>query len=61
MGHAPRDPSETRPPASSATAHGSRHAAHRRARLAQKNLNLDSKVTIQKAYSDYIVSNGASS
>ncbi|MEV8210532.1 D-alanyl-D-alanine carboxypeptidase family protein [Streptomyces sp. NPDC079189] len=29
--------------------------------LAQKNLNLDSKVTIQKAYSDYIVSNGASS
>ncbi|MFD8572387.1 D-alanyl-D-alanine carboxypeptidase family protein [Streptomyces sp. NPDC057694] len=29
--------------------------------LAQKNLNLDSKVTIQKAYSDYIVKNGASS
>ncbi|WP_327368441.1 D-alanyl-D-alanine carboxypeptidase family protein [Streptomyces sp. NBC_01217] len=29
--------------------------------LAQKNLNLDSKVTIQKAYSDYIVSKGASS
>ncbi len=25
--------------------------------LAQKNLNLDSKVTIQKAYSDYIVNN----
>jgi D-alanyl-D-alanine carboxypeptidase (penicillin-binding protein 5/6) len=29
--------------------------------LAQKSLNLDSKVTIQKAYSDYIVSKGASS
>lgn len=29
--------------------------------LAQKNLNLNSKVTIQKAYSDYIVSKGASS
>ncbi|WP_406322041.1 D-alanyl-D-alanine carboxypeptidase family protein [Streptomyces sp. NBC_01637] len=29
--------------------------------LAQKNLNLDSKVTIQKAYSDYIVDKGASS
>ncbi|MFE9722185.1 D-alanyl-D-alanine carboxypeptidase family protein [Streptomyces sp. NPDC005794] len=29
--------------------------------LAQKNLNLDSKVTIQKAYSDYIVNNTASS
>ncbi|MFF5898139.1 D-alanyl-D-alanine carboxypeptidase family protein [Streptomyces argenteolus] len=29
--------------------------------LTQKNLNLDSKVTIQKAYSDYIVSKGASS
>ncbi|GGT25829.1 D-alanyl-D-alanine carboxypeptidase family protein [Streptomyces atratus] len=29
--------------------------------LSQKNLNLDSKVTIQKAYSDYIVSKGASS
>ncbi|MGC5410496.1 D-alanyl-D-alanine carboxypeptidase, partial [Streptomyces sp. DT225] len=29
--------------------------------LAQKGLNLDSKVTIQKAYSDYIVSKGASS
>ncbi|MEE1748943.1 MULTISPECIES: D-alanyl-D-alanine carboxypeptidase family protein [unclassified Streptomyces] len=29
--------------------------------LAQKNLNLDSKVTVQKAYSDYIVSKGASS
>jgi D-alanyl-D-alanine carboxypeptidase (penicillin-binding protein 5/6) len=29
--------------------------------LAQKNLNLDSKVTIQKAYSDYIVANNASS
>lgn len=29
--------------------------------LAQKNLNLDSKVTIQQAYSDYIVSKGASS
>ncbi|GAA1419676.1 serine hydrolase [Streptomyces thermospinosisporus] len=29
--------------------------------LAQKNLNLDSKVTIQKAYSDYIVSRNASS
>ncbi|MER5356756.1 D-alanyl-D-alanine carboxypeptidase [Streptomyces sp. NPDC002785] len=29
--------------------------------LSQKNLNLDSKVTIQKAYSDYIVSNTASS
>ncbi|MFI7099168.1 D-alanyl-D-alanine carboxypeptidase family protein [Streptomyces sp. NPDC050161] len=29
--------------------------------LAQKNLNLKSKVTIQKAYSDYIVSKGASS
>ncbi|MET8474175.1 D-alanyl-D-alanine carboxypeptidase [Streptomyces sp. NPDC006422] len=29
--------------------------------LAQKNLNLDSKVTIQKAYSDYIVKNTASS
>ncbi|MFF5023980.1 D-alanyl-D-alanine carboxypeptidase family protein [Streptomyces collinus] len=29
--------------------------------LAQSNLNLDSKVTIQKAYSDYIVSKGASS
>ncbi|WP_330458882.1 D-alanyl-D-alanine carboxypeptidase [Streptomyces sp. NBC_00820] len=29
--------------------------------LAQPNLNLDSKVTIQKAYSDYIVSKGASS
>ncbi|MFF9346762.1 D-alanyl-D-alanine carboxypeptidase family protein [Streptomyces sp. NPDC014734] len=29
--------------------------------LDQKNVNLDSKVTIQKAYSDYIVSKGASS
>ncbi|MBT2488004.1 D-alanyl-D-alanine carboxypeptidase [Streptomyces sp. ISL-96] len=29
--------------------------------LAQRNLNLDSKVTIQKAYSDYIVSKTASS
>ena len=29
--------------------------------LAQKNLNLDTKVTIQKAYSDYIVKNNASS
>ncbi|MGY0017426.1 D-alanyl-D-alanine carboxypeptidase family protein [Streptomyces sp. cg35] len=29
--------------------------------LAQSNLNLDSKVTIQKAYSDYIVKNNASS
>ncbi|MER5749314.1 D-alanyl-D-alanine carboxypeptidase [Streptomyces sp. NPDC002088] len=29
--------------------------------LAQTNLNLDAKVTIQKAYSDYIVSKGASS
>ncbi|MFE9854979.1 D-alanyl-D-alanine carboxypeptidase family protein [Streptomyces sp. NPDC005780] len=29
--------------------------------LAQKGLNLDSKVTIQKAYSDYIVSKGGSS
>jgi D-alanyl-D-alanine carboxypeptidase (penicillin-binding protein 5/6) len=29
--------------------------------LAQKNLNLDAKVTIQKAYSDYIVANNASS
>src|SRR5690606_5022248 len=29
--------------------------------LAQKNLNLDAKVTIQKAYSDYIVSRNASS
>ncbi|GAA2958600.1 MULTISPECIES: D-alanyl-D-alanine carboxypeptidase [Streptomycetaceae] len=29
--------------------------------LAQTNLNLDSKVTIQKAYSDYIVANTASS
>ncbi|WP_299529815.1 D-alanyl-D-alanine carboxypeptidase family protein [uncultured Streptomyces sp.] len=29
--------------------------------LEQKNLNLDSKVTIQKAYSDYIVAKGASS
>ncbi|WNI23768.1 serine hydrolase [Streptomyces sp. ITFR-16] len=29
--------------------------------LAQKGLNLDSKVTVQKAYSDYIVSKGASS
>jgi D-alanyl-D-alanine carboxypeptidase (penicillin-binding protein 5/6) len=29
--------------------------------LAQKNLNLDAKVTIQKAYSDYIVSKNASS
>ncbi|MFJ8755368.1 D-alanyl-D-alanine carboxypeptidase family protein [Streptomyces sp. NPDC102441] len=29
--------------------------------LAQKNLNLDSKVTVQKAYSDYIVSKTASS
>ncbi|MFB4423311.1 D-alanyl-D-alanine carboxypeptidase family protein [Streptomyces sp. QL37] len=29
--------------------------------LAQKNLNLDSKVTVQKAYSDYIVKNTASS
>ncbi|MYT70112.1 MULTISPECIES: serine hydrolase [unclassified Streptomyces] len=29
--------------------------------LAQSNLNLDSKVTVQKAYSDYIVSKGASS
>ncbi|MEU8703962.1 D-alanyl-D-alanine carboxypeptidase [Streptomyces sp. NPDC048565] len=29
--------------------------------LAQKNLNLDSKVKIQKAYSDYIVKNTASS
>ncbi|WP_322984489.1 D-alanyl-D-alanine carboxypeptidase [Streptomyces sp. S584] len=29
--------------------------------LAQKNLNLDAKVTVQKAYSDYIVSKNASS
>ncbi|MFE9771267.1 D-alanyl-D-alanine carboxypeptidase family protein [Streptomyces sp. NPDC005931] len=29
--------------------------------LAQKNLNLDAKVTIRKAYSDYIVSKNASS
>ncbi|MGI5138486.1 MULTISPECIES: D-alanyl-D-alanine carboxypeptidase family protein [unclassified Streptomyces] len=29
--------------------------------LAQSNLNLDAKVTIQKAYSDYIVANNASS
>ncbi|MBD9701673.1 D-alanyl-D-alanine carboxypeptidase [Streptomyces sp. ID01-12c] len=29
--------------------------------LSQKNLNLDAKVTVQKAYSDYIVKNGASS
>lgn len=29
--------------------------------LAQQNLNLDSKVTVQKAYSDYIVSKTASS
>ncbi|MFJ4848719.1 D-alanyl-D-alanine carboxypeptidase family protein [Streptomyces sp. NPDC088733] len=29
--------------------------------LAQPNLNLDAKVTIQKAYSDYIVAKGASS
>ncbi|MDP5313175.1 MULTISPECIES: D-alanyl-D-alanine carboxypeptidase family protein [Streptomyces] len=29
--------------------------------LAQKGLNLDSKVTVQKAYSDYIVAKGASS
>ncbi|MFD5631279.1 MULTISPECIES: D-alanyl-D-alanine carboxypeptidase family protein [unclassified Streptomyces] len=29
--------------------------------LTQTNLNLDAKVTIQKAYSDYIVANGASS
>jgi D-alanyl-D-alanine carboxypeptidase (penicillin-binding protein 5/6) len=29
--------------------------------LAQPNLNLDSKVTVQKAYSDYIVKNTASS
>ncbi|MFJ1972600.1 D-alanyl-D-alanine carboxypeptidase family protein [Streptomyces sp. NPDC087903] len=29
--------------------------------LTQSNLNLDAKVTIKKAYSDYIVSNGASS
>ncbi|MEU1280909.1 serine hydrolase [Streptomyces sp. NPDC005805] len=29
--------------------------------LSQKNLNLDAKVTIQKAYSDYIVSKNASS
>ncbi|WP_155056284.1 D-alanyl-D-alanine carboxypeptidase family protein [Streptomyces blattellae] len=29
--------------------------------LSQPNLNLDSKVTIKKAYSDYIVSQGASS
>jgi serine-type D-Ala-D-Ala carboxypeptidase (penicillin-binding protein 5/6) len=29
--------------------------------LAQKNLNLDHKVTVQMAYSDYIVSKGASS
>lgn len=29
--------------------------------LSQKNLNLNSKVTIKKAYSDYIVSKGASS
>jgi D-alanyl-D-alanine carboxypeptidase (penicillin-binding protein 5/6) len=29
--------------------------------LSQPNLNLDAKVTIQKAYSDYIVSKGASS
>ncbi|MFQ6146202.1 D-alanyl-D-alanine carboxypeptidase [Streptomyces sp. SID10815] len=28
--------------------------------LAQKNLNLDAKVTIQKAYSDYVVKNNAS-
>ncbi|MGP4010750.1 D-alanyl-D-alanine carboxypeptidase family protein [Streptomyces sp. 4N124] len=29
--------------------------------LSQSNLNLDTKVTIKKAYSDYIVANGASS
>ncbi|WP_335971399.1 MULTISPECIES: D-alanyl-D-alanine carboxypeptidase family protein [Streptomycetaceae] len=29
--------------------------------LATKNLNLDAKVTVQKAYSDYIVAKGASS
>jgi len=29
--------------------------------LAQKGLNLDSRVTVQKAYSDYIVAKGASS
>ncbi|MCZ9338375.1 serine hydrolase, partial [Streptomyces sp. TRM76130] len=29
--------------------------------LSQSNLNLDAKVTIKKAYSDYIVSKGASS
>ncbi|MFJ8111187.1 D-alanyl-D-alanine carboxypeptidase family protein [Streptomyces sp. NPDC096132] len=29
--------------------------------LSQANLNLDAKVTIKKAYSDYIVANGASS
>jgi D-alanyl-D-alanine carboxypeptidase (penicillin-binding protein 5/6) len=29
--------------------------------LANKNLNLDAKVTVQKAYSDYIVAKGASS
>ena len=29
--------------------------------LSQPNLNLDAKVTIQKAYSDYIVANNASS
>ncbi|MFD7713657.1 D-alanyl-D-alanine carboxypeptidase family protein [Streptomyces sp. NPDC059785] len=29
--------------------------------LAQSNLNLDAKVTVQKAYSDYIVANNASS
>ncbi|MFF1293120.1 MULTISPECIES: D-alanyl-D-alanine carboxypeptidase family protein [unclassified Streptomyces] len=29
--------------------------------LSQSNLNLDAKVTIKKAYSDYIVANGASS
>ncbi len=29
--------------------------------LSQSNLNLDAKVTIKKAYSDYIVKNGASS
>jgi len=29
--------------------------------LAEKNLNLDRKVTVQKAYSDYIVAKGASS
>jgi serine-type D-Ala-D-Ala carboxypeptidase (penicillin-binding protein 5/6) len=29
--------------------------------LRQKNLNLDSKITVQKAYSDYIVSKNASS